>query len=350
MSIAELDTLSDELLSLESTSRVPVDDVVDTLQTVYKNGYFTNHGPLAKEFESRLERYLGVRNVVAVGNESLALLIATLGIEPGTHVVAPRYGGALISQLAIWLKLGVSYSDVSVANGCPSFDDVLNATTPETRTVFLKESWGHRIPGLVDELVSRSLKVVLIAFESFGAKQETDANSSDQVVTLFSFGPQSLLSTLQGGAIATDNDDWAARFRNTRSSYGARQKVDVKATCNGRFSELQAGLGIRSLAKLPRCVDRCKEIHTAMMQVLQEDHRVESVFQQRHGVANYVKLPILLKERSKKFCSMALPSDKDLWPISAELTERTVSFPVSKFKSVEHGMGFANQFLDALSD
>ena len=51
------------------------------------------------------------------------------------------------------------------------------------------------------------------------------------MTTVYAFGPQRLLTTLQGGAVATCDDDLAHRFRSIRSSYGVREARRVKATC-----------------------------------------------------------------------------------------------------------------------
>ena len=66
----------------------------------------------------------------------------------------------------------------------------------------------------------------------------------DNVVSIHSLSTDPTMGNLFGSVITTNNDVMASIFRNIRSSYGARTKVHVTATCNGRFSELQAGLGL----------------------------------------------------------------------------------------------------------
>ena len=56
--------------------------------------------------------------------------------------------------------------------------------------------------------------------------------------------------SLGGAVILTDNNKYAHKFRNIRSSYGVLQKEEVIATCNGRFSELQALYCIDYLEKI----------------------------------------------------------------------------------------------------
>lgn len=53
------------------------------IDKIYSNGWVTNNGPMVKELEERLAKYLGVKNIVLVANGTVALEIAyrTLGIK-----------------------------------------------------------------------------------------------------------------------------------------------------------------------------------------------------------------------------------------------------------------------------
>jgi len=40
---------------------------------IFKNGWITNNGPFVKELEKRLEKYLGVKNLILVSNGTVLL-------------------------------------------------------------------------------------------------------------------------------------------------------------------------------------------------------------------------------------------------------------------------------------
>lgn len=245
------------MVTSSHASSVSKQDYRDIFEAIYRNQYFTNHGPLAQEFEKRLEEFLSIENLVTVGNESLALLIALAGLELNGAVFLPETCGTIPKQVASWLNLDVDFYESSQHLSQTSFDNFASVLSQTAEAIVLVESKKARCdPALIERLAELDLKVVIVAFETFGIKtggRYVDANPN--VVTVFSFGPGQTLSTLQGGAIATNNNEWAHRFRNTRSSYGVREKVDVKATCNGRFSEFQAGLGIKGLSNLIRAIN-----------------------------------------------------------------------------------------------
>ena len=76
-----------------------------------------------------------------------------------------------------------------------------------------------------------------------------ERNNIAGVISVCSLG---LGTLVQGGAILTNQDEFAEIFRNIRSSYGVRKMTKVKATCNGRFSEIQAGIGLVLLQKIKK--------------------------------------------------------------------------------------------------
>src|SRR5699024_2023761 len=54
---------------------------------IYERNWLTNNGPLVQQLTERLERYLGVENLLLVSNGTLALQIAyrALGITNSDH-------------------------------------------------------------------------------------------------------------------------------------------------------------------------------------------------------------------------------------------------------------------------
>lgn len=245
------------------------EDYEDVFRKMYANEYFTNHGPLAKTFESQLENFLETENVVTVGNESLALLIAMLGMDIKGEIVVPAFRSATVVEAAAWLRIQTHPCDVDVSTHQVSIETLTRTLTEKTEAVVLIETWGNRCDAsVVDFLCQRNLKVIIVAFDSWASQKDKrfvyDSKiKPENVVTVFSFGPEQMLSTLQGGAIATRRNDLAHRFRNIRSSYGVREPRQVKATCNGRFSEFQAGVGIRNLDYVAQHLVHNREIASA---------------------------------------------------------------------------------------
>ena len=210
-------------------------DCKKVLIQVYKNRYFTNHGPLTQKFENELEAFLNVRNAITVMNNTLAILIAISGPYSGKKV-------AVLSGCEKDVLDAVNISNVDFVNttidtlaieslSSISMLVVSSNTLTKDNSVFLK--------GLEEKGIT-----VIICYLSISDFHYHE--NFENAISVYSLGSGTLV---QGGIITTNDDNFAEIFRNIRSSYGARQAIKVKATCNGRFSEIQAGIGLNILKK-----------------------------------------------------------------------------------------------------
>ena len=211
------------------------DDCKKVLCQIYKNRYFSNHGPLAQQFESELEAFFNVRNAIIVTNNALAILIAMSGSYSGKKV-------AILSGCEKDVLDAANISNVDFVNttidslATESLSSigmlvVSSNTLTKDNSVFLK--------GLEEKGIT-----VIICYLSISDFHYLE--NFENAISVYSLGSGTLV---QGGIITTNDDNLAEIFRNIRSSYGARKVLKVKATCNGRFSEIQAGIGLNILKK-----------------------------------------------------------------------------------------------------
>jgi hypothetical protein len=197
---------------------------------IYGSGYFTNHGPLAKELEESLQDYFQVGNAVVVGNESLALIIALAGMDLGGRVGVSAHCPEFVVNAVAWAALE------SVITHVESAPDDLVAVLICAGPV------GVTDLALLHHARSRRTKIVVYQHGHFGRKLE-----DGPVVTVTTVGTTAGVPTSHCAVILTDDGSLAEKYRNIRSSYGARKIVEVRATANGRVSDFQAGMALMFL-------------------------------------------------------------------------------------------------------
>lgn len=194
---------------------------------IYRSGYFTNHGPLAKKLEDELQGFFQVENAIVVGNESLALIIALAGLK-----LSGRVGvSARCPELA--------FSAVAWAGFEPVIADVERVPDNWVDAVVCPSLKGETDHALLRQAQARDCKIVVYQHGHFSRKLE-----GGLVVTVTTVGPTANGPTPHCAVILTNDGVLAEKYRNIRSSYGARKTVDVRATANGRVSEFQAGMAL----------------------------------------------------------------------------------------------------------
>ena len=82
------------------------------------------------------------------------------------------------------------------------------------------------------------------------------------IIGSFSFSAPKIISTGQGGALITDDDDIALKLRRLKDfgRDGGGSDIHASIGFNFKFTELQAVIGIEQMKKLPDRIKRKKEI------------------------------------------------------------------------------------------
>lgn len=268
----------------------PDDDALaDLLRRIYKNKYYTNHGPLAVEFESSLSSYLNVDNAVVSTNATLALLMTLVALDAKGSAIVPSICSPGVVEAVIWAGLTPVFCDVDKDTGHITTETVEDVIDEDTSVIVATSLWGNlcEIGNLVDIYGQAGLKIIHYAEGAFGVIVNDVILGCDGDAVIFSFDSANILSTSGGGCMATNNELLARKVRNIRSSYGAGPPEKVPVTANGRFSEYQAALGLWSLSMLEFHRARNKSVIDTYKQSLEGINGIEFLKKREHVISNY---------------------------------------------------------------
>lgn len=219
------------------------------MRDLFERQYYTNHGPLAQQFEARLAQRLQVRHAICVTNATIGLLMACEALQLTGKVIVPSFTFIATAQALTWTGLTPVFCDV---------DPVTHQITPELLAPLIDDDvsailavnlWGDACPAApLQALADRhGLKLFFDSAHGMGVEIDGAPLGRFGEVEVFSFHATKVFSTGEGGCLTTNDDEVAARLRNIRSSYGAGRPVEVVRTSNGRMSEAQAAIGLLNL-------------------------------------------------------------------------------------------------------
>jgi perosamine synthetase len=213
-------------------------------------------GPRTKDFERGLCGYTGAKESVVVNSGTSALLTALLanGIGPGDEVLAPTYTfvATVNSILALGARPILLDCDPETLNVTPETVEAAIRDHPRVKALVFVDVAGQ--PCDIDPLVElgqrHALAVIEDAAEAFGARYRGKVVGGYDHTTVFSFHIAKQLTTVEGGAVVTNDTDLAARCRLIRSHGEGREKyVHVALGLNFRPTDLQSAIGIVQLHK-----------------------------------------------------------------------------------------------------
>ena len=238
---------------------------------VLRSGWLTQ-GPRVEEFERVVAAHCGAAHAVAVANCTAALHLALLaaGVGPGDEVVVPSL--SFIATANAVRHCGArpvfAEADPRTFNLDPAAADV--AIGPRTRAILVVHQVG--LPADLDRFHEigrrRGVRIVEDAACALGSSYRGKAIGGHSELVCFSFHPRKVISTGEGGMIATSDGELARRLRLLRqhgmsvpdtARHGATELVVESYLCVGynyRLTDLQAAVGSEQMRRLPELVAR----------------------------------------------------------------------------------------------
>ncbi len=233
-----------------------VEAVVEVL-----NGNRLSLGPKTKAFERALAAVVGVRYAVAVssGTSALHLLVRALGIGQGDEVITTPFSFVASTNCIMFERATPVFVDIEPETLC--IDPVLieRAITPRTKAILAVDVFGHpaNLPAIEEIARSHGLRLIEDSAESLGSALGGRQCGSFGDAGIFGFYPNKQITTGEGGAIVTDEEQIAETCRSLadqgRGTDGAWLR-HVRLGYNYRLDEMSAALGLSQLSRLDEIV------------------------------------------------------------------------------------------------
>ncbi|HOW96245.1 MAG TPA: UDP-4-amino-4,6-dideoxy-N-acetyl-beta-L-altrosamine transaminase [Kiritimatiellia bacterium] len=247
---------------------------IQAVVDVLKSDWLTT-GPKVAEFEKALAAFTGTKEAVAVSNGTAALHAAVYaaGIGPGDEVIVTPMSFAASANCAVFQGATPVFADVREEDLLIDPGKVERAITGKTKAIIAVDYAG--LPCDYDSLTAlaraRGLVLIADACHAVGGAYKGRPVGSLADLSTFSFHPVKNMTTGEGGAITTDNEEYARRMRMFRShgvTVDFRQRMEshswfyemVDLGWNYRITDFQCALGITQLKKLPGWITRRNEI------------------------------------------------------------------------------------------
>ena len=232
-------------------------------------------GPKVEEFEDAVADYVSAKYAVAVSSGTAALHAAmnAIGIGPGDEVIVSPMTFAATANCVVFQGGTPVFADVDPDTLLLDPAKAEEKITEKTRAIIGVDYAGHPCDwDRLWDIADRSgLRLVADGCHALGAEYKGRKVGSLADMTIFSFHPVKHITTGEGGMITTDDTELAGRMRLFRShgiTTDARQREKqgswfyemVDLGYNYRITDFQCALGISQLQKLPKFLERRREI------------------------------------------------------------------------------------------
>jgi dTDP-4-amino-4,6-dideoxygalactose transaminase len=246
-------------------------EVVDSLRSGW-----VGTGPKVHRFEQMLSDYVGAPHVRCVSSCTAALILAlqVLGIGAGDEVLVPAMTFVASANAIEHAGARPVLIDAVPGTGLIDLDAAEATITPRTRAIMPVHLAGRpvdmdRLNGLRDR---HGLLVIEDAAHAIGSEWRGRRIGAFGNVAAFSFYVTKNISTIEGGALVTEDAEIAARVERLAlhglslgawqrfSDTGFRHYEVVEPGYKYNMTDVQAALGVHQLPRLDGWIDRRSEL------------------------------------------------------------------------------------------
>ena len=218
------------------------------------------------EFEKKIANYIGTKYCVAFNSGTSAGHAALLAININSgEVIVPSFTFISTANWPLMVNAKPKFVDIEEENFGLSPERVKVEITKNTKAIIPIHYGG--LPCKIVEInrIARNKKITLIedCAESFGAKIKGVSVGTFGQMSIFSFAPNKILTTGEGGVICTDSRKIFEKLQLIRS-HGRKVNENYFKTSrlpdyisigyNWRMSSMTAALGLSQFDKLDRII------------------------------------------------------------------------------------------------
>lgn len=214
-------------------------------------------GPKLREFEQKLAEYTGVKYAVVVnsGTSALHLIIKALEIGEGDEVITTPFSFVASSNCILFERARPIFVDIDSLTWNIDTNLIEEKITDKTKAILAVDVFGH--PAEWDHLrkIAKKYSIRLIedAAEALGSEYKGKRLGPLADGTIFGFYPNKQITTGEGGAILTDDEEMAELCRSLRNqgrSNGNGWSQHNRLGYNYRLSDINCALGIAQLERV----------------------------------------------------------------------------------------------------
>jgi len=262
----------DFMLSTSSPEFIPVaaPDIGELERRLVReavdSGWVSSLGPFVDRFEQSFSSWLGVRHAVTVasGTAALELALEALGIGAGDEVIVPDLTFAAVAAAVTRVGASPVLVEVDDVSWCMDPGAVEAAISHRTGAIIAVHSFGHPAELYQLQVIARKANIALVedCAEAHGARIRGRIVGSLGDVACFSFYGNKIVTTGEGGMVATNSGELAQRVRLLRD-HGMdprRRYFHVVVGHNYRMTNIQAALGCAQMARIDAFLAGRKQI------------------------------------------------------------------------------------------
>lgn len=285
------------MINVTRSSMPSYEEYCQEIKELWDSRWLTNMGIKHRQFQEKLEAYLGVPHVTLFTNGHIALetVIEAMDFPEGAEVITTPFTFASTTHAIVRNGLVPVFCDVKADDYTMDPAKIEALITDRTVAIVPVHVYGNLCD---DEAIcaiakKHDLKVIYDAAHAFGASYRGKSAGALGDASMFSFHATKVFHSIEGGAVSF-HDDALTEKLNDRKNFGQHGPEEILyAAGNGKMSEFQAAMGLCNLRHLEGEIARRGAAVQRYRERLGGVEGIKLSPQQTHVVSNNAYFPVV---------------------------------------------------------
>jgi dTDP-4-amino-4,6-dideoxygalactose transaminase len=294
----------------------PYEEYQEYLRGIWEREYLTNDGPLVKELEKVLSKYLNVDKTLFTNNGTIALQIAIKALGLTGEIITTPFSYVATTSSIVWEGCTPVFVDIDPATLNIDSTKIEDAITENTTGILATHVYGNPCDIDLIELIAskHNLKVIYDAAHCFGTNFKGRSIFEFGDISTSSFHATKLFHTVEGGAIFSQNSQLMQSMRFMRN-FGHNGPAKYSGVgINGKNSEIHAAMGLCNLKHMDEVLQMRKEQCQLYDELLEDNSSITGIDIHQDAEWNHAYYPVIFKSESILLETIASLNSQDIYP------------------------------------
>ena len=270
------------------------------IDSIYESGWLTNNGPLVQKLEMRLEKYLGVKNLLCVASGTDALQLAYRLLESdGKEVITTPFSFVSTTSAIVAERMTPVFADIDAETYTIDPENIERNITENTCAIAPCHVYGNACDiDAIDNIAKKhDLKVIYDASHAFDVEYKGKHILNYGDISIVSFHATKMFHTVEGAAIIIKDDALYEKAKIVRN-YGIDKPDSVAMLgINSKINELQAAVGLCMLDEIDHILNERKNSHNFYTETLGDYIQLQKT--NIHATQSYSYFPVVFRNKQE---------------------------------------------------
>ena len=304
----------EESIFVTLPSLAPLNEYTELLQGVWDRQILTHNGPLVQQLEKELQNKLGVKNVTAVTNGTIALQLAIKALDLKGEIITTPFTWIATVSAIMWEQCIPVFVDIDPKTLNIDPHKIEHAINEKTCAILGVHVFSNPCDiEAIDTLAKKyDLKVIYDAAHAMCVRYKGKSILNYGDISATSFHATKIFNTGEGGACITTSSETDDRLKRLRFFGYDDSKEIVDEGCNGKMTEVHAALGLANLRHLGEVIHKRKQIFDIYYSCLKDLDFIS--FQTIDSTSyNYSYVPVLFDSEKRLKETMLILKQKNVF-------------------------------------